>query len=165
MTCRCSQCNPPDVMKNGMLTESVSGGKFRQRRGEEFCQGAQNPADRPADLQRILSRLVRHLGPAASHGQTGKLSAQLEAHARHGRVVQHLHGARRHDVRAVVRLRPAVQAGHVQLRLRRAHQRSRLGHAEIFPDARAVRQISFARRKTAGTARAKSGRHLLRRWN
>ena len=119
-TCRCSPAIPPIALKNGYRADlfpvvnfgSDPAGGFKALR-EILPQG-------PADVRRILSRLVRHLGRAASPRQDRSLPRRPRIHAQGGRLVQHLHGARRHDLRLLDRRRPAVQARHLELRLRRA---------------------------------------------
>ncbi len=159
------QCNPPDEMKNGMLHEFVSGGKFRQRRGEEFCEGAQDPADRPADLQRILSRLVRHLGPAASLGKPENylpnlklmldMGASFSIYMAHGGTTFGLwSGCDRPfkpDTSSYDYDAPISEAGWPT--------------PKFYADARVVRQISAARRNPAAPCRRPIRSSISRRSN
>ncbi len=50
------------MMNNGFRCRPVPVGQFRQRIRRKFQGAARDPAARPADVQRILPRLVRYLG-------------------------------------------------------------------------------------------------------
>jgi len=93
------QCNPPDQMRNGMLTNLFQAGNFGSDVEKNFAK----------------VRRIQPVGPLiCSEFYPGWFDTWGQPH---------------HDLRPVVGLRPPVQAGYVELRLRRAHQRSRLDHA------------------------------------
>ena len=109
---------------------SVPGGEFRVESEGGLRSAAEVPANRAADERRVLPGVVRHVGPQTPHRQRGPIHPRSRVHARKPRVLQHLHGARRHDLGLVAGRGPALPAGYDELRLRRADQRGRLGHGE-----------------------------------
>ena len=62
-------CNPPQHLQERLPQRPVPRGEFRVRPGHRLQGAARDSAARPAHVRRILSRLVRHLGRAASHRQ------------------------------------------------------------------------------------------------
>ena len=72
------QCNPPDKMKNGLLPGMFQAGNFGSDVVKNFEKVRKLQPSGPLICLRILSRLVRHLGSAASPRQTGRLSAEPE---------------------------------------------------------------------------------------
>ena len=62
-----------------------------------------NSSQGPADVRRVLSRMVRHLGQSPPPRQHRRLPARPRIHAQAQWLVQHLHGPRRHHLRPLGR--------------------------------------------------------------
>jgi beta-galactosidase len=105
------QCNPTNAVAKTHIPRTVLGGELRHRSGVRL-QGAGRGAAGAADVRRILFRLVRHLGRAAPPRRRRKCRGRHRRDAEGERLLQPLHGARRHHLRPVGRLRPSVPARH-----------------------------------------------------
>ena len=156
-------CNPKDQLRRGYRDDLFPVVNF-----------GSDPAGAFRALRRILPKGPLMCGEfypgwfdtwGAPHhtGNTEQYLADLEYMLEEQSVVQHLHGPRRHDVRLRHGRRPPVQARHVQLRLRRPHQRSRLADREVLEDPRAVRPLSQPGRNDSRAAGEESGHRRFRR--
>ena len=119
-------CNPPYALRKGLRDDLFNVVNFGKDPADGFKALRADPAQGAPDVRGVLSGLVRYLGLPAPPGQHAAVPGGPGVHAQEQRLVQHLHGPRGHDLWPVVRSGPAVQARHFQLRLRCAHQRSRV---------------------------------------
>ena len=98
------ECNPPDVDEKRHADEFVSGRKFRQRRRENLRRSAQIQPTGPLICSEFYPGWFDTWGQPHHTGNAAKYLRRPRSSCSTWRVVQHLHGAWRHDVWAVVRL-------------------------------------------------------------
>lgn len=108
-------------------------------------------------MRRILFGLVRYLGHSAQARRQYPCHPGHRRHAEGERLVQPVHGAWRHHLRPVGRLRPSLPPRYDELRLRRPDQRGRMAGREILYLPRMPEPAPGARRDPACRAGPPAG--------
>ena len=120
---------------------------------------ARASAHRTADVHGVLVRLVRPLGREAPHDRLRRQRGRPRHAAGRRGIRQHLHGARRHELRSDrgrERLGPLPADGDL-VRLRLADQRVRRHHREVPRVPRGDRQARTGARRAAARAARRAG--------
>ena len=91
-------CDGPVQLKNDVRDDLFAVVNFGSNPEENF-KALRDPPDGAAHVRGILSWVVRRLGRETSDRLSAKDRQRAGLHARKQRVVQHLHGSRRHELR------------------------------------------------------------------